>query len=96
MPPLFLYQLMLDEKFRGFAKGFALGTTVLGLPREGVLDYTFACPPLALIRDFLRRVSPMHRLIETLFEQGEKLRQTRDVLLPRLLSGQVSLTDTAA
>src|ERR1035437_6833339 len=90
--PLFFYHLMLNEDFRGFAKGFAIGTTVLGLPKQGILNYTFACPPLSLIRDFVARVSPMHELIETLHERSENLRQTRDLLLPRLLSGSIELT----
>ena len=32
----------------------------------------------------------------TLQRQIQNLRRTRDLLLPRLLSGQVTLTDTAA
>ena len=88
---LFLYHLMLTADFRGFAKGFAIGTTVLGLPKEGILNYTFACPPLTLIRDFVARISSLHGLIETLHERSDNLRKTRDLLLPRLLSGQVPL-----
>ena len=33
---------------------------------------------------------------ETLRKSIHNLRRTRDLLLPRLLSGQVALTDTAA
>jgi type I restriction enzyme S subunit len=90
--PLFLYYLMLSEDFRGFAKGFAIGTTVLGLPKEGILTYAFGCPPLSLIRDFVARVSPIHELIEVLHKRIENLRRTRDLLLPRLLSGQIELS----
>jgi len=89
--PLFFYHLMLTEDFRGFAKGFAIGTTVLGLPKEGVLNYAFACPPLMLIRNFVARVSAMHEMIEALYERSENLRRTRDLLLPRLLSGQIDV-----
>ncbi len=84
---------MLTEDFRGFAKGFAIGTTVLGLPKEGILNYTFACPPLSLIRDFVACISATHELIETLHERCENLRRTRDLLLPRLLSGQLNLKE---
>lgn len=89
--PLFFYNLVMTEDFRGFAKGFAIGTTVLGLPKEGILNYTFACPPLTLIQDFVARVSAIYELIETLHERIENLRQTRDLLLPRLLSGQIDV-----
>lgn len=89
--PLYVYHLMLTDRFRNFAKGFAIGTTVLGLPKEGVLNYTFAHPPLSLISDFVLRISTMNELIEALHERCETLRRTRDLLLPRLLSGQIDV-----
>jgi restriction endonuclease S subunit len=46
---------------------------------------------MALIRDFVARVSAIHELIETLHERTENLRKTRDLLLPRLLSGNIVL-----
>lgn len=88
--PIFVYHLMLTDGFRGFAKGFAIGTTVLGLPKEGILNYSFACPPSELICDFVVRASAIHELTETLYERIDNLRRTRDLLLPRLLSGQLS------
>jgi type I restriction enzyme S subunit len=91
IPPLFLYHLMLTEDFRGFAKGFAIGTTVLGLPKEGILNYSFACPPTMLIRDFVARVKGIHDLMETLHNHIGNLRRTRDLLLPRLLTGQIDV-----
>jgi type I restriction enzyme S subunit len=91
IPPLFVYHLMLTEDFRGFAKGFAIGTTVLGLPKEGILNYSFACAPPVLIRDFVTRVSGIHELMEALHERIDNLRRTRDLLLPRLLSGQIDV-----
>lgn len=89
--PVFLYHLMLTDSFRAFAKGFAIGTTVLGLPKEGVVNFSFPCPPLDLISDFAMRVSSMHKLVETYNNQIENLRRARDLLLPRLIKGQLSL-----
>ena len=89
--PYFVYHLMLTSGFRGYAKGFAIGTTVLGLSREGVESYTFTCPPRELIDAFRLNVSPLHELIDGLHCQVENLRRTRDLLLPRLLSGQIDV-----
>ena len=86
--PYFIYHLMLTDGFRGFAKGFAIGTTVLGLPREGVANYPFPCPTRAIINAFVSQISPIHGLIENLHNRIDSLRRTRDLLLPRLLSGQ--------
>jgi type I restriction enzyme, S subunit len=91
LPASFIYHLLLEDDFRGFAKGYAIGTTVLGLPKEGVLNFAFALPSGNLIADFVKQVAPIHQLIETLLERIENLRQTRDLLLPRLLSGQAEL-----
>jgi len=91
IPPLFVYHLMMTEDFRGFAKGFAIGTTVLGLPKEGILNYSFACPTPALIRDLVARVAGIHELMEALHDRIDNLRRTRDLLLPRLLSGQIDV-----
>jgi type I restriction enzyme S subunit len=91
VPPRFVFHLMLTEDFRGFAKGFASGTTVLGLPKEGILNYPFACPPLALINHFVARVAAIHELMDGLHKRIENLRRGRDLLLPRLLSGQVEI-----
>jgi type I restriction enzyme S subunit len=91
IPPLFVYHLMLTDDFRGFAKGFAIGTTVLGLPKEGILNYSFACPTLALVRSFIAQVSAIHELVEALHDRIQNLRRTRDLLLPRLLSGQIDV-----
>lgn len=91
LPASFIYHLLLEDDFRGFAKGYAIGTTVLGLPKEGVLGFTFALPSENLVADFAKHVAPIHQLVETLLERTEHLRQTRDLLLPRLLSRQIEV-----
>lgn len=88
---LFFYHLMLHENFRGFAKGFAVGTTVLGLPRKAILDFTFACPPESQIKSFAVQVSPLHELVETLNQQSDNLSRTRNLLLPKLVCVEIDV-----
>jgi type I restriction enzyme S subunit len=52
-------------------------------------------PPEALRLRFRSLVAPMFSQIGTLGLQIQNLRRTRDLLLPRLLSGQVALAETA-
>ena len=47
------------------------------------------CPPLALQREFVDEVEPIAELIEVLSEQNQKLQQARDLLLPRLMRGDL-------
>jgi type I restriction enzyme S subunit len=49
-------------------------------------------PPKPLQARFLQSVAPIFSQIGTLGLQVEKLRRTRDLLLPRLLSGQIVLS----
>jgi type I restriction enzyme S subunit len=42
---------------------------------------------------FSRSVGPIYDLIQVLREQSAVLRRTRDLLLPRLMSGQLTLPE---
>jgi type I restriction enzyme, S subunit len=48
-------------------------------------------PPDKLVSQFSERTAPLFDVIHTLQRQIQNLRRTRDLLLPRLLSGQVEL-----
>lgn len=49
------------------------------------------CPPPTLLAEFHGRVKPMFSQILALSRQTLNLRRTRDLLLPRLLSGQIDV-----
>jgi len=89
LPVHYLYHILLTNEFKWFAKSYASGTTVLGLPREGVLKFRFAYGSEAARNEFEEEVKPMYSLIDLLNKQNDSLRQTRDLLLPKLVSGQV-------
>lgn len=48
-------------------------------------------PPLSLIARFTKQVQPTFEQVNTLQRQIQTLRRTRDLLLPRLLSGQIDV-----
>ena len=52
-------------------------------------------PPAGLVRTFIEKVQPLHDDVATLDASVKNLRKIRDLLLPRLLSGQLSV-DAAA
>ena len=53
----------------------------------------FLMPPVALRRQFATNAEPIIRQIVQLYATTQNLRRTRDLLLPRLLSGQISVND---
>lgn len=73
-------------------RALSLGATMHHIKRSA-LDQVFTLlPPAALRKRFETLVEPMHQQLITLTKHVENLRRTRDLLLPRLLSGQVNLT----
>jgi type I restriction enzyme S subunit len=48
-------------------------------------------PASQILRDFLAKVAPCHAQIAKLEEMNEKLRAARDLLLPRLMSGELAV-----
>lgn len=89
---LYWYHLLATRDFKSFARGYASGTTVLGLPKEGVLNYRLAIPPNELRKRFVSIVEAQHALVENLHSKSEKLRTTRDLLLPKLITGELDVS----
>ncbi len=53
-------------------------------------------PPLELVASYARAVEPMLSLADVLLRQTEALRESRDLLLPRLVSGELDISDLDA
>lgn len=51
----------------------------------------FMVPESKIVRLFEETVTPMFRQVGNLLEQNQKLKAARDVLLPRLMSGEISV-----
>ena len=56
-------------------------------------EYPVAVPELGLDKRFTQLVTDITSLQQNLVFQNASLRQTRDLLLPRLLSSQLSLAE---
>jgi type I restriction enzyme S subunit len=77
-------------------RALSLGATMHHIKRSA-LDQVFTVVPPAAIRKRLEiQVEPIHQQLITLTKHVQNLRRTRDLLLPRLLSGQIDPTEIAA
>jgi type I restriction enzyme S subunit len=61
------------------------------LRREAIEGVRFLWPPTELLLQFSQQVQPMWKQIGVLKSRAALLRRTRDLLLPRLLSGRLEL-----
>jgi type I restriction enzyme S subunit len=74
----------------------ASGATFKEISRGVFKTIDFLQPPAELVRRFESTVTPMAEQALMLQRQIKNLRRTRDLLLPRLLSGQVDLSKGSA
>ena len=89
----FLYCLFQERHFQSHIYGYATGTTVLGLSKDGVPSYKFALPPEKIRCLFDLIVEPLFAKIESNENESRTLAQTRDTLLPKLLSRGIRVSD---
>jgi type I restriction enzyme S subunit len=69
------------------------GAAIPGLARKDLMRLPFAVPEKQLLQRFAQFSKPLVSQIFSLARAAETLRQSRDLLLPRLLSGQVELAE---
>ncbi len=85
----FLYSLLESEAFQAHAYARSTGTTVLHLSKTALPSYQFVRPPPGVLSVFNELVGPLRSRARANREQDLNLRQTRDTLLPRLVSGEL-------
>ena len=85
----FLYYLFKSPDFKGYALGISNGTTVIHLSKKAIPDYSFSIPNFNIVRDFSEKVRANLIMINDNNSQISKLRIIRDLLLPKLMSGEV-------
>ncbi len=92
LTPEFVYCLARSDEFRGVAIKSMSGATGRQRVQERCFDeFQIVQPPRELLERFSAIVVPSFRLIYGLHLQIQNLRRTRDLLLPRLLSGQIEI-----
>jgi len=81
---LFLLREMRLEQYNG-------GASVPTLDRKAVHRVPTLIPPRRFITLFDEQIAPMFSQLRNLREQNQKLRAARDLLLPRLMSGEIAV-----
>lgn len=92
--PEFVYLLARSDGFRDNAIKSMTGASGRQRVQEACFEkYAFAHPPADLIDQFRKAVAPMFRQVHLLARKNENLRRTRDLLLPKLVSGEVDVSE---
>jgi type I restriction enzyme S subunit len=64
---------------------------VPGLNRDLAYSRELLLPPKGILRSFLETITSMHGQMEKLDEMNQKLRTARDLLLPKLMCGEIAV-----
>lgn len=92
--PAFTYCLARQPSFRDSARKSMSGATGRQRARtESLASFMMPIPELDLLRRFEATAWPMLELVGNLGTANAKLTASRDLILPRLISGQLSVTD---
>lgn len=89
--PRLLFDTIGRPDVMGIIAGRAQGAIMPNLNLTIMADVPVVVPPMRLQRDFIQCTEPVHQMIGVLAQQASQLRQARDLLLPRLMSGEVTV-----
>jgi type I restriction enzyme S subunit len=84
------YHLSSDESLK-WMHLHGTGSAIPGLARQDLLQLPLIVPPRTLVQGFDNFARPLTSLILITARQTQNLRVTREYLLPKLVSGQVSV-----
>ena len=93
-PYRFLLAAMLKNKlFKGHCLGYINGTTVLHLNKKALLDFEIRKPSNSEAKMMNETLTPYYKRMAELLQETDKLISLRDTLLPKLMSGELKITD---
>ena len=91
--PDFLYGYFRGSDFADNVKQHANGANVLHLSPDRIKEYQFVLPATTVREQFSAFSEMVFQQIENLNRRNVTLRQTRDLLLPKLVSGELDVSE---
>ncbi|MCA1697851.1 MAG: restriction endonuclease subunit S [Actinobacteria bacterium] len=93
LPPQLLAHYLRDDRYQDWVTGSSTGTTRKSASAAVLTEPLIVLPPVALADRFERDCSVLRSILNGLLEENAALAQTRDLLLPRLVTGRLDITD---
>lgn len=91
--PYWLFYYMSSPAYQRYISGAGTGTTRKSASASVLTGSTMALPPLIVQAHFIDVVVPLRKLLNNLIDQNANLRTTRDLLLPKLVSGEIDVSE---
>ncbi len=89
LPTRFLWLAVANYPISGYITGAAQPK----ITQTNLNRIPLSCPSKGLVEEFMTIVNPMVHLLQNLVQQNALLSEIRDLLLPRLISGELDVSD---
>ncbi len=91
--PYYLFHFLVSERYQDYVTGASTGTTRKSASAGVMTAIDLPLPPDPLLRRFEELVTDLRMSLNALLAKNSVLRGTRDLLLPRLISGELDVSD---
>ena len=89
----YLYQTLRSADFLKYSLERVVQTAQANVSLSVLSSAPVAIPMSEVLDDFSAHLTPIVRLVDALREKNQNLRQTRDLLLPKLISGEIDVSE---
>lgn len=93
VPHTFLYHFVTTDEFVAYLTNRAKGSAYPAVSTEDFQDALLFVPTSELLKSFHDITNDLHLMIQTLRDKNSNLRRTRDLLLPKLVSGEIDVSE---
>ena len=90
LPALYLFYALSDDTYQGFISGASGGSTRKSASAKLLVDFNVLVPSTTFTALFMEQVRPLRKQIQRLLQQNSSLRLSRDLLLPKLMNGEIT------
>ena len=91
--PYYLFYFLLSDRYQSYISGASTGTTRKSASAGVITDVDILLPDRAILDQFVVIIGSLRQLLNTLLEKNENLKKTRDLLLSKLISGEIDVSN---
>ena len=90
--PYYLFFTLSDDRYQGWVTGASTGATRKSVSAKVMTEPPVVLAPQHVQAQFVDTIAPIRELLTNLLEQNGVLTEARDLLLPRLISGELDVS----
>jgi type I restriction enzyme S subunit len=89
LSPYYLFSFLLSDTYQDYVTGASTGTTRKSASAGVITDVPMLIPDPAIRDKYELLIRDLRKMLNNLLERNSIVRTTRDLLLPKLISGEI-------